>query len=204
MGASAGAIPSEVRYARRALGHHAAGHLFIASLVKPVFEFRYILISMPAMALLVGAALSALGKTAGVAAFAVIALTATPGQLAVRWPEGHYENIRLLDHIIAVREQPNDAVLYSWSGWRQAAAAYGYGLAKLNDVALVQSPEQAGNLVGIDLPDQAVTIKLRAIRRVWFITVNPSQHDPSLAGNTFRLVQSWQVVDVWLQLYERR
>lgn len=42
-------------------------------------RYRYILISTPGMALLVGAGLSALGKTASVSALAVVALIATPG-----------------------------------------------------------------------------------------------------------------------------
>ena len=177
--------------------------LFVISLVKPVFEFRYILISMPAMALLIGAALGALGKIGGFAALAVLALTAIPGQVAVRGPAGHYENIRWLDQIIAAREQPHDAVLYSWPGWRQAAAAYPYGLARLNDIALAKSPEKADNLLGTELPDRVVISKLRAVQRVWLVEMNPSQPDPLLTGHTFRLVQTWHVADVWLWLYER-
>jgi hypothetical protein len=46
--------------------------LFMISLIKPVFELRYILISMPAMALLVGAGLSALRKIVGMATLAVL------------------------------------------------------------------------------------------------------------------------------------
>lgn len=173
------------------------------SLIKPVFEFRYILISMPAMALLVGAGLSALRKIAGMAALAVLALTAIPGLVAVRGPAAHYENIRWLDQIIAAREQPYDAVLYSWPGWRQAAAAYSYGLARLNDIALAESPEKAENLLGADLSNGVVTSRLRTVRRLWLVEMNPSRPDPLLAGHAFRLVQTWQVADVWLRLYER-
>jgi len=46
-------------------------------------------------------------------------------------------------------------VLYTWSGWRQAAAAYPYGLATLDDVGLSQTPLQADNLLGTDLPHGA-------------------------------------------------
>ena len=175
--------------------------LAVASLVKPVFEFRYILISVPAVALLAGAAISALERTAGVAAVAILALTAVPGQQAVRGPQGRFENIRWLDQIIAARELPGDAVLYSWSGWRQAAAAYPYGLARLDDVAQDETPLQAGNLLGTDLPAAEVIKRLRAVSRVWLVQMNISQQDPLLAGHDFRLVQTWQVADVWLQLY---
>jgi mannosyltransferase len=175
--------------------------LAVASLVKPVFEFRYILISVPAVALLAGAAISALERTAGVAAVAILALTAVPGQQAVRGPQGRFENIRWLDQIIAARELRGDAVLYSWSGWRQAAAAYPYGLARLDDVAQDETPLQAGNLLGTDLPAAEVIKRLRAVSRVWLVQMNISQQDPLLAGHDFRLVQTWQVADVWLQLY---
>lgn len=176
--------------------------LVVASLVKPVFEFRYILISVPAMALLVGAAISAAGRAAGVAAIAVLALTAVPGQQAVRGSQGHFENVRWLDQIITARALRGDVVLYSWPGWRQAAAAYPYGLAQLVDVAQSKTPVQAGNLLGTDLPTAEVAQRLCAVPRVWLVQVNIWRQDPLLAGHNFRLARTWQVADVWLQLYD--
>jgi mannosyltransferase len=177
--------------------------LVTTSLVKPVFEFRYILISAPAVALLGGAAISALGRTAGVAAVIILALTAVPGQQAVRSSQGRFENIRWLDQIIADHEPHGDAVLYSWSGWRQAAAAYPYGLAQLDDVAQDETPLQAGNLLGTERPAAEVNKRLRTVSRIWLVQMNISQADPLLAGRDFRLAQTWRVADVWLQLYTR-
>jgi mannosyltransferase len=177
--------------------------LVMASEFMPAFEFRYVLISVPALALLAGAAVSAVGMAAGVAALAVLALVSVPGQLGDRGPLGHYENLRQLDQIIAGRQRPGDAVLYTWSGWRQAAAAYPYGLATLDDIGLGQTPLQAGNLLGTDLPEAAVVSKLAGTSRVWLVLLHYEPSDPLLAKHNFRLDQTWQVADVWLQLYRR-
>jgi hypothetical protein len=138
-----------------------------------------------------------------VAALAVLALVSVPGQLGDRGPLGHYENLRQLDQIIAGRQRPGDAVLYTWSGWRQAAAAYPYGLATLDDIGLGQTPLQAGNLLGTDLPEAAVVSKLAGTSRVWLVLLHYEPSDPLLAKHNFRLDQTWQVADVWLQLYRR-
>lgn len=177
--------------------------LVMASKFMPAFEFRYVLISVPALALLAGAAVSALGMAAGVAALVVLALVSVPGQLGDRGPLGHYENLRQLDQIITDRQRPGDAVLYTWSGWRQAAAAYPYGLATLDDIGLGQTPLQADNLLGTDLPEAAVVSKLAGIPRVWLVLLHYEPSDPLLVGHHFRLVQTWQIADVWLQLYRR-
>jgi mannosyltransferase len=177
--------------------------LAAVSLARPVFEFRYVLFSVPALALLAGAAVSALGPVAGSAALVLSTLVAIPAQLGDRGSQGHYDDIRRLDQIIASREHPADAVLYSWDGWRLAAAAYPYGLARLGDIAQNQNPVHVGNLIGTDLPSTRVAGRITAVARVWLVQMNISQQDPLLAEHNFRLVQTWRVGDVWLQLYER-
>ena len=172
--------------------------LVMASEFMPAFEFRYVLISVRALALLAGAAVSAVGMAAGVAA-----LACTRARLGARYragansgPLGHYENLRQLGQIIASSQRPGDAVLYTWSGWRQAVAAYPYGLATLDDIGLGQTPLQAGNLLGTDLPEAAVVSKLGNLARLARAAALYEPSDPLLAKHNFRLDQTWQVADV--------
>ncbi len=63
--------------------------LLTASVIHPVYNFRYIVYCIPAAALLIGAALAALGRYAGPVALVVIVLGGLPSQLAERRADGH-------------------------------------------------------------------------------------------------------------------
>lgn len=174
-----------------------------ASLVMPVFQFRYVLFVIPAAALLVGTAIARLGRVAGALATTLLVLVVIPGQIADRGPAGHYDNIRYLDQVISAQARPGDAVVYSWQGWRQAAAAYPYGLAQLDDIALAQTPVAAGNLLGTDLPAPLIARNLAGVRRVWLLQATFSPPESLLHEHGFRLVKSWWITSVWLRLYVR-
>jgi len=58
--------------------------LLTASVIHPVYNFRYIVYCIPAAALLIGAALAVLGRYAGPVALVVIVLGGLPSQLAER------------------------------------------------------------------------------------------------------------------------
>ena len=60
----------------------AAAILLTASVIHPVYNFRYIVYCIPAAALLIGAALAALGRYAGPVALVVIVLAG----LHASWP----------------------------------------------------------------------------------------------------------------------
>jgi mannosyltransferase len=177
--------------------------LISASLIMPVFQFRYVLICTPAVTVLAGAAIGALGRAAGAVAAVVLTLVGIPGQLADRDSAGHYDNIRYLDQVISDQAQPGDGGLYSWQGWRQAAAAYPFGLAQLDDIALAQTPVAAGNLLGTDLPTAQIVRNLAKIRRVWLLQATFSPPESLLEKHGFRLVKSWWITSVWLRLYTR-
>ena len=80
--------------------------LLTASVAHPVYTFRYIVYCIPAAALLIGAALAALGRYAGPVALVVIVLAGLHSQLAERRPDGHDVNIRYADHLVARHERP--------------------------------------------------------------------------------------------------
>ncbi len=75
--------------------------LLVASVITPVYTLRYVLLCIPAVALLAGAGLASLGWVAGPAALVVVALLGVPMQLQVRAPNGHVDNVRRADRIVA-------------------------------------------------------------------------------------------------------
>ncbi len=112
------------------------------SFVQPLFVSRYVLYCVPAVALLVGAGLAALGRIAGPAALVVIALLGLSTQLHVRAPNGHGDNIRGVDRIIVQYRQPGDAVIYVGQDANYFTAAYPYGLAQLDNIAQAKTAAQ--------------------------------------------------------------
>ena len=183
-----------------------AAMLLAGSLLQPVYTLRYVLFSLPALALLAGAALAALGRAAGVIALAVVALVAIPAQVDVRRHAAHGDNIRLADAIVAGARRPGDAVLYASADARNMAAAYPYGLAALRNVALGRAPVPSGTLAGTYLPARAVRGRLSGVRRIWVVEIGrgwPARL-PLLRGLRFQLVRAWRPSDIWLLLYRHR
>jgi mannosyltransferase len=173
--------------------------LLAASLVTPVYTLRYVLLCIPAIALLAGAGLASLGWLAGTAALAVIALLGVPTQLSVRTADGHGDNIRRADRIVADNRRPGDAVLEFKA--ENFAQAYPYGIGQLIPVAQAETPIQSATLVGTFLPDPVVRQRLTRVWRVWVIEYGHPTPLVILNGLHFRLVHAWRTSDIWLFLY---
>jgi mannosyltransferase len=173
--------------------------LLIGSLITPLYTFRYVLLCMPAVALLAGAGLSALGWVAGTAALVVIALLGVPAQLKARGPDGHGDNVRQADRIVAAHARPGDAVLEFKA--ENFAQAYPYGIRRLIPVAQAKTPIQSATLVGTFLPDPVVRQRLTRVSRVWVVEYGHRTPLVILSGLPFRLVHVWRTSDIWLYLY---
>jgi mannosyltransferase len=181
--------------------------LLTGSLIQPVYTLRYVLFIVPALALLAGAALAALGRMTGAIALALVVLIGLPAQLEVRWHGAHGDNIRLADAIVAAAMRPGDAVLYGSTGATNMAAAYPDGLAALRNIALDRAPIPSGTLAGTYLPAPAVRRRLAGVRRVWVVEVRKDAMPvrlPLLSGLHFRLVRKWRTSDIWLMLYRHQ
>ena len=113
--------------------------LLVASInyYSPLYAARYVAYCVPAIALLAGAALDALGWAAGAAGLIAIVLAGLPLQLSERGPGGHGWDIRTADRIIAAQRRPGDAVLYGQLVTQYQRFAYPYGLASLRDINLL-------------------------------------------------------------------
>jgi len=162
--------------------------LIAGSQLQPVYTFRYIVFCEPAVALLIGAGLAALGRVAGPAALVLIVLAGLPAQLGERGPAGHSDNIRAMDQIIARHARPGDAVIYPQGpGMTSFAAAY------------------PGTISGTNAPLPVVRARLRRVSRVWVAEADaPLPARPLVLRRApFQLVHRWQVSDIWLWLYHR-
>ena len=173
--------------------------LLAGSLITPLYTFRYVLLCMPAVALLAGAGLASLGWVAGTAALTVIALLGVPAQLHARGPNGHGDNVRQANRIVAAHLQPGDAVLEFKA--ENFAQAYPYGIRQLNPVAQAKTPVQSATLVGTFLPDPVVRQRLTRVTRVWVVEYGHRTPLVILNGLPFRLVHAWRTSDIWLYLY---
>ena len=177
--------------------------LIATSFIHPAYTLRYVLFCLPAVAVLAGAGLAALGWRAGLVALAVVVAVAVPGQLNARRPAAHGDNIRQADRIIAAGRQPGDAVLYTGRDARNMAAAYPFGLPELRSIALKRTKNASATLAGTYLHGPHLRHRLMTqVQRLWVVSVGVSrQHLRIMAGLGYRLVREYQTSDLWLSLY---
>lgn len=184
--------------------------LLTASLVHPVYTFRYIVFCIPAAALLIGAAVAALGRYAGPVALVLILVAGLHTQLAERDADGHGINIRAADRVVARHAKPGDALLNvsartgprKGSGERILEAAYPYGLARLRDVSIGVSPQQSATLGGTYAPASLIRQRLAGVRRLWVVEWNTPKPVPILHGLGFTRARSWEIKGhLWLRLF---
>jgi mannosyltransferase len=186
--------------------------LLTASVIHPVYIFRYIVYCIPAAALLVGAALAALGRYAGPVAFVVIVLAGLHSQFAERRADGHDVNIRRADHLVARYERPGDALLNisaqtgprKGSGERTLEGAYPYGLARLRDISAGVSPQRSATLGGTYASAAVIRQRLAHVTRLWVVEWAAPEPVPALDGLGFRLIHRWDIKGLWLRLYTAR
>jgi mannosyltransferase len=179
--------------------------LIAASEIKPVYVPRYVVFCLPALALLAGAGLAALGRCWRIAALSVLALLALPMQQAIRQPWGHGDNIRAAALVVQAQAKPGDAVLYLRPGFRDFGAVYPYGFTRLRDIGLQESAVAAGNLSGTEVPRQVLERRLGVARRLWLVEVDHDEPDAGLVGwPRFRWIHAWSFDGIRLQLYLHR
>ncbi len=134
------------------------------SIVHPVFNPRYVLFAVPAMALLAGAGLSALRPRAlGWIGLVLVAALTVPTHLTIREPDRRPDNLRDMAATLLARQRPGDAVLYVGENRRLFAAVYEDAYRNLRD--LTHAP-------GRRTPRTAAqfTAALEGVERVWLVT----------------------------------
>jgi mannosyltransferase len=156
--------------------------LVIASHVQPVYTSRYILICVPALALLGGAAVASYGRIAGAIGLAVVLIAGTTTQIGQRTLSGHYDDILALDQIVAANARAGDYVLYTNPNALSFGAAYPFGLDRLRNAALRQGPITSATLGGTIAPLAQIKSRLAHAKRVWVVEINQLVTDPELLG----------------------
>ena len=117
------------------------------------------------------------------------------------------DNIRAIDRILARNARPGDAAIYPQGpGMLSFAAAYPYGLARLRDLMVAESPIASSTTSGTDAAAPVIRGRLAHVSRVWVAEADkPLPGRPALLqGLPFHLVHKWGVTDIWLWLYVRR
>ena len=178
--------------------------LLTASAVHPVFSARYVLICLPAAALLAGAGLASLGRAGAAAGLIIIVLLALPGQISDRKVNSHSRNLRELSHLVAAHSRPGDALLFPHLNDHGFEAAYPAGYRSLRDVGLSQTPVQSATLFGTNAPASVIRRRLATTTRLWVIdTSGGGGHVSLLTGLGFHPVHRWTVTGIHLVLYTR-
>jgi mannosyltransferase len=203
--------------------------LIAVSQIHPVFDARYIVFCLPALALLTAAGLAgmihlamrvpwpAAGSVlawlpAALILVALVALVAGP-QLSVRSAASRPDHLRAASAILATHAHRGDAVLYLPANRRVFSMAYPAPFRRLRDVALAASPVTADNLIGTDVPPAALQARFAAVGRVWVISGRTQRLFLHPAGRVekaevallepFDLIRRWYAGDVMLSLYRR-
>jgi mannosyltransferase len=176
--------------------------LLAVSEFKPVYNFRYLVFCVPAVALLAGAGLAAARLAMRAVAVAAILALVVPVQLAIREPG---PGMRAVSQFIAARERPGDAVIYPGTGIPPWYLAYPDGLGRLRDIWMARSGPSTGRLYGLRVSGPVLRQRERDVCRIWAADLTPPWPDPAVdISPGFRLVARWRPQPgVWLWLYQR-
>ncbi|HEX7994551.1 MAG TPA: glycosyltransferase family 39 protein, partial [Streptosporangiaceae bacterium] len=156
--------------------------LIAASTVQPVYTSRYILLCVPALALIGGAAIASYSKIIGAIALGLVLIAGAPTQIGERTEAGHYDDILAIDRIVAAHARPGDVVLYTNPNAESFGAAYSFGLGKLRNIAVKQGPIPSVTLAGTHVSTAALKARLMHAKRVWIVEINRLETDPLLLG----------------------
>jgi mannosyltransferase len=185
-----------------------------ATVITPIYTSRYVLMCIPAAAVLAGMAVVALGRVVGPVALALALLAGVTNQADVRQASGHADNVRKLDEIVARDAMPGDVVLYTNPNAESFSAAYPYGLGMLPDIALKRAAIPSGTLAGTSVGLRTLRARLRHAKRVWVVEINSCVSEPlmlslsavpqgpALAGLPLHFVAIWRKQNDWLLLYK--
>ena len=202
--------------------------LLAVSQIHPLYDARYVVFSLPALALLVATGLAWLtrlviraapgvnGAVAWLPAALVLALLAvlTLGpQRSVRLQSSRPDNLRQASAIVAAHELPGDAVLYLPSNKRVFSMGYPAPFRRLRDVALGVPPVAAASLIGTAAPVPVLRARFATVNRVWVVSGRGRkvfQHPTSRLEKAevallrpFHVIGRWYVGQGMLSLYTR-
>ncbi|MFI6316419.1 glycosyltransferase family 39 protein [Nonomuraea sp. NPDC050556] len=165
--------------------------LAAVSLVEPMFVGRYLLVCVPAVALLVAAGLAspprAMGVGAGVALLA-LTLAVQPG---LRRADSKWHDVTPAVAALEQHARDGDGFLVFPAGMRALAGAYPQAFTGLRDLALRADGARTGTLHGREVGQAALAARLPATDRVWVIRrFNGNAQVRELAQQRIRLLRA--------------
>lgn len=207
--------------------------LLVASQFHPLYNFRYVVCCLPAVALLAaeglrwlasctarfaaklasGPALTAAAWVPSLAVVALIAAASVPPQQAIRQPWSRPDYLRKVSKIVARYGHVGDAVLYITDHSRIVSQGYPGPFRKLRDIALADSPVASATLNGTEVSAAVLRTRFASVSRVWVISDNgptlPAVNDAldveKLAlVKMMRAIGRWHTRDDLLLLFARR
>jgi mannosyltransferase len=172
------------------------------SQAMPVYNFRYVLFCVPALALLAGLGLAALGWVWRAGAAILILALAVPPQLTMRVPG---TGLRQAASFLAAAERPGDAIVYPRTDIPPWYLAYPAGFTRLDNIGMARSPAASGRLYGVSVPLALLKQREQHARRIWVVQMGSWQNPAGYLSSGFRLRSAWQLDDgnlrIWL--YQR-
>src|SRR5215471_9285093 len=172
------------------------------SQAMPVYNFRYVEFCVPALALLAGLGLAALGRVWRAGAAVLLLALAVPPQLAMRVPG---TGLRQAASILAAAGRPGDAIVYPGTDIPPWYLAYPAGFARLDNIGMARSPAVSGRLYGVSVPLDLLKQREQHARRIWVVEMESWQDPARYLSSGFRLRHAWQLdygrLRIWL--YQR-
>lgn len=175
--------------------------LLVVGTQIPAWGGRYVLIAVPALAVLAGAAVAKAGRLPGAAALGLVALLAYPVHLDVRAAAGHGQDSRKVAQVIGPRYAPGDVAVFPDSHpsipWSPRDIYERYLPApRPPDVLRVTGQRTNGRLLARECPAAAC---LGTPNRIWVINVDaPSDPFMRMApAKRDRIKKHYRVVRTW-------
>jgi mannosyltransferase len=174
--------------------------LFAASQVRPLFADRYLVCCLPALVLIVAAAVSRLPWPIPVALLVVVALLTWRVQHNIRSEAGHTEDLRNLALYEIGHAQSGDALLYLPARLRVIEGAYPAMTRRADDVALARSGAASGTLYGTEIAAPDISPAVAPHQRVWLVTsVQAAPTNPTDAAEMPVLAVNYRLA--WRHVY---
>ncbi|WP_433329051.1 glycosyltransferase family 39 protein [Spirillospora sp. CA-294931] len=193
-----------------------AAVLMLVSQFHPIYQPRYVIASLPAVALLAAAGLVRLRRHTWVAPLLLIGLLAAEPQAKLRDPGRWPDQLREGADVVRRHSRPGDAVVWLPAGRRAVGEVYPDAFGHLRDLAMAVSPTRAEDFAGIEHGPDEIVRRLQdpSVTRAWLVEgetlwrgpgmdpVNRAKIDGLTAH--FRPSSHWRVRGLSITLYTRR
>jgi mannosyltransferase len=145
--------------------------LWTVSQFDPLFDWRYMVFSLPGGALMLASMATFVRPYGIVVPIIAVIMTGYPMQLMYRDAEmGHSEDIRHTTAYLQSEAQEGDVILFVPWYMRILEQMYPERFSELEDLAIGEGPIESQTIFGMERPATEVGQELPAHRRVWLVT----------------------------------